>query len=92
MYASCYKVRGESPHSLSLIRSSPRYVAGTPKGVLFNDRPLHVKICRTFFVGLHKTGPCMRQTWLYVIVSMRNLNLYSVIFLISHEVGRRIML
>ena len=44
------------------------------------------------FEGRHKTGPCMRQTWLYVIVSMRNLNLYSVIFLISHEVGRRILL
>ena len=30
--------RGESLHSLSLIRSSPRYVAGTPKGVLSNDQ------------------------------------------------------
>ena len=30
--------RGESLHSLSLIRSSPRYVPGTPKGVLSNDQ------------------------------------------------------
>ena len=34
--------RGESLHSLSLIRSSPRYVAGTPKGVLSNDRLLQM--------------------------------------------------
>ena len=30
------RLRGESLHSLSLICSSPRYVAGTPKGVLLH--------------------------------------------------------
>ena len=35
---------------------------------------LLLKICRTFFEGRHKTGPCMWQTWIYVIVGMRNLN------------------
>ena len=34
--------RGESLHSLSLIRSSPRYVTGTPKGVLSNEWPSHM--------------------------------------------------
>ena len=38
---------------------------------------LLLKTCRTFFEGRHKTGPCLRQTWLYVIVSMRNLNKIS---------------
>ena len=35
---------------------------------------LFKKICRTFFVGRHKTGPCGRRTWLEAIISLRNLN------------------
>ena len=38
------RLRGESLHSLSLICSSPRYVAGTPKGVLTIRHHITTKI------------------------------------------------
>ena len=34
----------------------------------------YFQICRTLFVGRHKTGPFVRQTWLEAIISLRNLN------------------
>ena len=69
LITSCYEFRGESLHSLSLIRSSPRYVTGTPKGFC------HMLLKIRKFVFLCRGGPCgrLRPTFSLLYPS----NLYS---------------